>query len=136
MPEEPHHAPSRPPFVEPTAADWVYLEGRRRRAKAWTQRQRPKSMATVVGQLMIRRGYGRVQSAGSLAAAWSEVAGELVAGHTRVGAIRRGVLAVTVANSTLMQELVFQKPALVAKLSGRCPELKLRDMRFRIGPVE
>ena len=40
-----------------------------------------------------------------------------LAGGTRAGQVRRGVLEVLVANSTLVQELGFQKAALVARLA-------------------
>ena len=42
-------------------------------------------------------------------AAWREAAGPLAAKYTRPGQLRRGTLEVVVANSTLVQELGFQK---------------------------
>jgi hypothetical protein len=43
---------------------------------------------------------------------------------------------VTVANSTLVQELSFQKPALLESLASLLPDEPIRDLRFRVGPVE
>ena len=60
---------------------------------------------------MARRGSARVQSSEALEAAWRDAAGPLMAKYTRVGQIRRGTLEVLVANSTLLQELGFQKQA-------------------------
>ena len=85
---------------------------------------------------MARRGYARVQSAGAYAAAWREAAGELAAEYTRVGSLRRGTLEVIVVNSTLVQELTFQKPALLKLLGRLLPDERLEDLRFRVGNVD
>ena len=69
-------------------------------------------------------------------AAWREAAGELAARYTRVGAVRRGKLEVTVANSTLVQDLSFQKPALLEDPGRLLPDEKIEDLRFRVGPIE
>ena len=47
----------------------------------------------------------------------AEAAGPLVAKYTRPGQVRRGTLEVVVANSTLMQELGFQKRDLLDALA-------------------
>ena len=78
----------------------------------------------------------RVQSAGALEAAWSDAAGELMAKYTRVGAIRRNTLEVLVANSTLLQELGFQKQGLLNSLAQLLPDEKIENLRFRVGNVE
>ncbi len=70
---------------------------------------RPKPIADIMAQLMARRGYAREQSAAAYDDAWRSAVGEAIARFTRAGAIRRGALEVFVANSTLMQELTFQK---------------------------
>jgi predicted nucleic acid-binding Zn ribbon protein len=96
----------------------------------------PESIANVLSDLMSRRGYARVQSAGQYAAAWAEAAGPLAGQYTRVGLLRGGKLEVVVANSTLMQELTFQKPTLLAALARLLPEQGIRDLRFRVGMIE
>ena len=78
----------------------------------------PQTIGNVLSELMARRGFARVQSAAAYEAAWREAAGPLAAKYTRVGLLRRGTLEVVVANSTLVQELGFQKTG-VAEKSGR-----------------
>jgi len=97
--------------------------------------RRPTPIADVLAELMARKGLGRVQSTRAYEAAWRRVAGELLAGHTRLGALRRGVLEVTVGNSTLLQELVFRKADLLVSLNEHLPEEGIRDLRFRLGAV-
>ncbi len=98
--------------------------------------QRPVPIAEVVSELIARRGFARVRSAEAFEAAWREAAGELLAGYTRVGEVRRGKLEVIVANSTLVQELSFQKPAILRRLAERLPGQRIADLRFRVGPIE
>ncbi len=96
----------------------------------------PKPIGTILSELMARRGYARVQSAGAYAAAWREAAGELAAEYTRVGSLRRGTLEVIVVNSTLVQELTFQKPTLLKLLARLLPDERLENLRFRVGNVD
>lgn len=96
----------------------------------------PQPIGDVLAQLMARRGFARARSGAACEKAWREAAGELAARYTRVGAIRRGRLEVTVANSTLVQELSFQKPVLLAALARLLPDEPIRDLRFRVGPVK
>ena len=96
---------------------------------------RPKPIASVLSELLARRGYVREQSASALQDVWSEIAGPSLAAMSRPGTVKRGVLEVFLANSTLAQEMSFQKPGLLAKLAARLPEEKIRDMRFRVGPI-
>ncbi|HEV3415394.1 MAG TPA: DciA family protein [Pirellulales bacterium] len=97
---------------------------------------RPKPIGDIMAQLMARRGYAREQSAAAYGEAWQAAAGAAIGRCTRAGAIRRGALEVLVANSTVMQELTFQKSALLAKLQQLLPDEKLASLRFRVGPIE
>ena len=96
----------------------------------------PESIGDILAQLMARRGFARIRSTEAFQSAWRGAAGGLLAQYTRPGAIRGGRLEVTVANSTLVQELSFQKPALLKALAELLPDEKIRDLRFRVGPVE
>jgi predicted nucleic acid-binding Zn ribbon protein len=96
----------------------------------------PQSIGTVLADLMARTGYARVQSTASLEAAWREAAGAVAERFTRVGALRRGKLEVVVANSTFVQELSFQKTALLGALRRALPDEQIRDLRFRVGPLQ
>lgn len=98
-------------------------------------RRGPEPIGDILAQLMARRGFARVQSSAQIEAAWREAAGEL-APYTRVGQVRGGKLEVIVANSTVLQELTFRKPALLSEMTNRLPEEGIRDVRFRTGSVD
>jgi predicted nucleic acid-binding Zn ribbon protein len=96
----------------------------------------PEAIGNILPELLARAGFARVQSARQYDAAWNEAAGPLAAQYTRVGALRRGKLEVVVANSTLMQELMFQKPSLLKDLARLLPDQGIKDLRFRAGTIE
>jgi predicted nucleic acid-binding Zn ribbon protein len=93
----------------------------------------PESIGNILVELMARRGYARVQGTTAYEEAWREAAGPLAAEYSRVGMLRRGRLEVIVANSTLVQELVFQKPNLLKTLAQLLPGDSINDLRFRVG---
>ena len=95
----------------------------------------PQAIGNILSELMARRGFARVQSGAAYEAAWREAAGALAAEYTSVGALRRGKLEVVVANSTLMQELLFQKSDLLKNLAQLLPDEGIQDLRFRLGAV-
>jgi len=99
-------------------------------------RRGPEPIGDVLVQLMARRGFAGVRRAATCEEAWRRAAGELAAEYTRVGAVRRGTLEVLVANSTLLQELTFQKQALLEALGQLLPDERIRDLRFRVGAVQ
>jgi predicted nucleic acid-binding Zn ribbon protein len=96
----------------------------------------PQAIGNVLSELMARRGYARVQSAGAYEAAWREAAGPLVAEYTRVGLLRRGTLEIVVANSTLVQEMGFQKSEMLKSLAELLPDEGIEGLRFRVGTIE
>lgn len=98
--------------------------------------RRPKKIADVLAQLITARGYGRIQATADFTAAWQAAAGEALAKYTRPGRLRRGVLEITVSNSTVVQELTFQKQRILAKLQAEHADARIRDIRFRIGSVD
>jgi predicted nucleic acid-binding Zn ribbon protein len=95
----------------------------------------PQTIGAVLNELMARRGFARVQSCAALDAAWAEAAGELAAKYTKAGAVKRGKLEVVVANSTLVQELSFRRPAILEALKRSLPDEKIKDLRFRVGTL-
>jgi predicted nucleic acid-binding Zn ribbon protein len=95
----------------------------------------PKVIGQVLSELMSRRGYARVQGAAAYDAAWRAAAGPLAAEYTRPGQLRRGTLDVVVANSTLVQELGFQKQALLKALASLLPDEGIENLRFRVGEI-
>ena len=96
----------------------------------------PRPIADVLNHLLARRGYARIQSALQFELAWKQAAGEAVAADTRPGNLKRGVLEITVRNSSVLQELTFQKKQLLAKLQSQTTDQPIRDLRFRIGAIE
>ena len=95
----------------------------------------PQPIGDILAQLMARRGFAQVAGAAALEAAWREAAGQLAAEHSHAIAIRRGKLEVLVAHSAMVQELSFQKAAIVQRLGGLLPDGHITDLRFRVGPI-
>ncbi len=120
----------------PAAADEMAdLLRRHRREQGRAVGRRPRRAGELVAQLLARSGYARVRSSSALDDAWREAAGELLAKHSRLGNVRRGVLQITVANSTMAQEFTFQKKQLLGRLARLLPDEKIRDLRFSTGRI-
>ncbi|MDE2506044.1 MAG: DUF721 domain-containing protein [Planctomycetota bacterium] len=97
----------------------------------------PKAVGEILGEMFAARGFARLRGLKELEEAWNAAVGEPACRFTRVGEVRRGMLNVTVAHSTLLEELAaFRKPALLAALRRDAPSTKIDDIRFRVGPVE
>lgn len=97
----------------------------------------PRSVSDILGELFATRGYGRLHAQKELEEAWKMAVGEPGWRQTRVGEVRRGILNVTVAHSTLLEELAaYQKPRLLATLRQHAPGTVIHDIRFRVGPLE
>jgi predicted nucleic acid-binding Zn ribbon protein len=96
----------------------------------------PKPMRDVLSQLLAKRGYAQIQTAATCEAAWREAVGQKLAGDTRPGNVRRGVLEVLVRNSVAAQELGFLKTKIVKMLTKLVPEQQIRDVRFRVGAMD
>ena len=93
------------------------------------------SIGEIVSGLMARRGYGQVEAAEQLQNTWQEAAGRL-GKKTRCGAVKRGVLEVHAANSAVLQELTFQKRKILKQLQASSAGKRIRDVRFRVGPID
>jgi predicted nucleic acid-binding Zn ribbon protein len=111
------------------------LAARRDREQRRHYARRPKKIADVLAQLITARGYGRIQADADFAAAWLAAAGDALARYTCPGRLRRGILEITVSNSTIVQELTFQKQHILAELREQIPDARIRDLRFRIGAI-
>ena len=96
----------------------------------------PHAIADILSELMTRHGYAQLQARVAYEQAWRQAAGELVAEHSRVGSLKRGVLEVIVVHSTLMQELTFRKSAMLKTLAELLPDVRIKDIRFRAGAIE
>jgi predicted nucleic acid-binding Zn ribbon protein len=122
-------------LTNPTQDDITDFATRRDKEQRRFYGRRPKKIGDVMAQLITLRGYGRFQADAELAAAWQTAAGESLARDSRAGQVRRGRLEVTVNNSTIVQELTFQKQHILAELARQLPDAKIRDIRFRIGNI-
>jgi predicted nucleic acid-binding Zn ribbon protein len=98
--------------------------------------KQPETIGNILSELMARRGFARIQSTEVLETAWRQAAGPLAAQYTRVGSIRRGVLEVIVANSTLVQELGYQKSGILAALQQLLPDPGIKCLRFSAGNIK
>jgi len=95
----------------------------------------PQPISSILGELMVRRGFAGVRRAEGLESAWRRAVGDAIALQTRVGSVRRGKLEVTVAHSTLVQELMFRKVTVLAALRESLPDEAIQDLRLRVGPI-
>src|ERR1700678_3075362 len=99
-------------------------------------RRGPRPLSDILGELFTVRGYGRLRARQELEDTWNTAVGEPYCRQTRLGEVRRGVLNVTVAHSTLLEELsAFRKPALLSALRSGAPATTIHDIRFRVGAV-
>jgi predicted nucleic acid-binding Zn ribbon protein len=85
-----------------------------------------------VSRLLARTGYAREQASESLAAAWTAAVPAPLAGHSRPGLIRRGVLEVFVTHSAIVQEMAFHKEAVLKNLQASLPSAGITDIRCRM----
>ena len=79
------------------------------RKKTSLARGGPRRLDQVLSELMAQKGFAEVRGTEAIENAWREAVGELAARYTRPGTVRRGVLEVVVANSAMVQELVFKR---------------------------
>ncbi|MGC1718244.1 MAG: DUF721 domain-containing protein [Isosphaeraceae bacterium] len=100
-------------------------------------RRGPRALSEILGELFTVRGYGRLRALSELEEVWNTAVGEPHCHQTRVGEVRRGVLNVTVAHPTLLEELAaFRKPELLQALRTGASGTPIHDIRFRVGPIE
>ena len=96
----------------------------------------PRALSTILSELFAVRGYGRVHTLGTLEEVWNRAVGEPDCWQTHVCELRHGVLNVTVAHSTLLEELrAFRKFELLNALRSSAIAVTIRDLKFRVGPV-
>lgn len=95
--------------------------------------RKPQPLAAALSDLISLRGWARSGGDSQLAEAWSSVAGEAAARQTRVQKVSRGVLHVAVSNAPLLSELAsFHKADLLERFKSDYPELKIKDLKFRL----
>lgn len=101
-----------------------------------SRKRGPEKLADVLAELIVQRGYARQLTASAYAEAWAAVNDPVIARSSRPGNLKRGILEVAVKNSTVMQELTFRKKQILKKLQQQLPDETIKDIRFKLGPVE
>ncbi len=92
-----------------------------------------KKLGDVLSQVIAMRGIGRIRGDRQLADAWKSVTDPEVAAGSRPTIFKNGVLQILVTSSTLLGELVsFHKSVILARLKAEHPELKVRDLKFKL----
>jgi len=66
---------------------------------------------------------------------WRDIIGEPVGSHTWPAQVRFRKLYLIVRNSVWLQQLIFLKPTLLAKLNDRAGSEMLTDIAFRVGEI-
>lgn len=115
---------------------WIDFAAHRESEQRKFHGRKPKQIGKVLAQLVVRRGYARIRQLGEQEEVWRAVAGETFADLTRFSTIRRGTFEVLVANSLVMQELVFRKEELLERLQEALPEAKIKQLRFKLGSIQ
>jgi len=96
----------------------------------------PRPLSDILGELFTVRGYNRLYARRELENAWHKALGEPQCHQTQLGEVRRGILSVTVAHPTLLEELAaFRKSSLLKALRSNAPATIIHDIRFRVGLV-
>ncbi|MBX3440065.1 MAG: DUF721 domain-containing protein [Planctomycetaceae bacterium] len=97
------------------------------------QSDQPQHVGDVLSQLFALRGFGRAQAGRQMQDVWREVAGDFIAGQTRVQRITNGSLHIAVSSSALLQELEsFHKWSLLERLKNEHADLRIRDLKFSL----
>jgi hypothetical protein len=111
----------------------VDLRDRSRREHLRSLARQPHAIGKVLAQVITTRGYGRVEGNRQLQAAWQNAVGDELAAVSRACRVQRGRLEVLVSNSVARQLLEFQRAQILAKLRSEQPDLRVHEVRFRVG---
>jgi hypothetical protein len=109
----------------------------------WRPPKRPKeptSIATLMSNLMSRRGYSQSATAAERQSAWEQAVATVLRSKDSLknmlpGDVKRGVFEIHVSHPALVQELTFQQAELLRLLKQLIPDHKIRSLKFRVGKV-
>ena len=93
------------------------------------------SFSTILSGLSKRLGLQSHLFELRLQQQWRDIIGEPVGSHTWPTQVRFKKLYLIVRNSVWLQQLVFLKPTLLAKLNERAGSDMLTDIAFRVGEI-
>ena len=91
-----------------------------------------QTIGALVNQLISRRGYAQVAATNEFHGLIAAVVGKDLGGDITVGKLNRGVLKVFAKDSVTIQELTFQKRAIITRIAKEMPEAKVTDLRFAV----
>ncbi|MGD8243355.1 MAG: DUF721 domain-containing protein [Desulfobacterales bacterium] len=66
---------------------------------------------------------------------WDRAVGATIASNAQPAAFKQRLLVVHVSSSVWLQELFFQKSALIERVNAAAGREILEDIRFKIGPL-
>jgi hypothetical protein len=93
------------------------------------------SFSTILSGLAKRLGLQSHLFELRLQQQWRDIIGEPVGSHTWPAQVRFKKLYLIVRNSVWLQQLVFLKPTLLAKLNERAGSEVVTDIAFRVGEI-
>jgi hypothetical protein len=93
------------------------------------------SFSTILSGLAKRLGLQSHLFELRLQQQWREIIGQPVAAHTWPTQVRFKKLHLIVRNSVWLQQLIFLKPALLAKINEQAGSEVLTDIAFRVGEI-
>ncbi len=67
---------------------------------------------------------------------WQEAVGDMIAANTRPAAFKGNLLIVNATSSSWLQQLRFLKPEILQKVNHVLGNVSVKDIKFKVGPVE
>jgi len=98
--------------------------------------QRPSPVADVLGDVLQRVDPEKQMRAYRLWSFWNDEVGATIARRAQPARVRNGILFVTVATHSWMQELQFMKDTIRDRLNARLGAALIRDIFFVSGGVD
>lgn len=91
-----------------------------------------RKASEVINALVSGLEEGSLERANSFARDWKTVAGDKIASHSRIIDVNRGNIIIEVDHPGWSQQILFKKNEIVRTLSGRFPELGIRNIVLRV----
>ena len=67
---------------------------------------------------------------------WQEAVGDVIAANTRPAAFKGNLLIVNATSSSWIQQLRFLKPEILQKVNHVLGNVSVKDIKFKVGPVD
>jgi predicted nucleic acid-binding Zn ribbon protein len=89
----------------------------------------------IIGEILDQYRLGGRPDPNRVWQIWERAVGPALARNASPAAVKKGLLLVHVNSSAWLQELHFQKAALIARINQEAGEVLVEDIRFKIGPL-